>query len=194
MEIRRAGMGDAAALAALLREYLRERHPDHPGATAAELSRDVLAGRGSHRVLLAELRGEAIGFVAWDPVYDMHWAARGAQVADLYVAPGSRGHGVALALVCGLCAEARADGAVFLRGSAFDRARPRAASTSASPSPSTRGSVTAGEGRSGTWPSCTAAPCGCWLARFRRGSGTSRPEHRAERTVQCDGRRRRARA
>jgi len=124
VEIRRAGTGDAAALAALLGEYLRERHPGHPGATAAELSRDVLGGRGSHRVLLAERRGEAIGFVAWDPVYDMHWAARGAQVADLYVAPASRGHGVALALVCGLCAEARAEGAVFLRGGAFDRGSP----------------------------------------------------------------------
>ncbi|HYH82890.1 MAG TPA: hypothetical protein VEX86_24060 [Longimicrobium sp.] len=36
--------------------------------------------------------------------------------------PGSRGHGVALALVAGVCAQAQAGGAVFLRGSAFDRA------------------------------------------------------------------------
>ncbi len=44
-------------------------------------------------------------------------APTGAQVADLYVVPKSRGHGVALALLSGLCAEARLKGAVFLRGS-----------------------------------------------------------------------------
>ncbi len=111
MEIRRARIEDATALAGLLKQYLRERHPDHPGATAEDLQRDVMSDTASHRVLLAERRGEAIGFVAWDPVYDMHWAATGAQVADLYVVPMSRGHGVALALLSGLCAEARREGA-----------------------------------------------------------------------------------
>lgn len=124
MEIRLATLDDAAGLAALLADYLRERHPDHPGATADELRRDVLAGTGSQRVLLAERSGRLIGFVAWDRVYDMHWAAKGSQVADLYVAPASRGHGVALALLAGVCAEARREGATFLRGSAYDRDSP----------------------------------------------------------------------
>jgi GNAT superfamily N-acetyltransferase len=124
MDIRRAESGDAPVLAALVKEYLRERHPDHPGVSAAELRRDVLKGESSHRVLLADRRGETIGFVAWDAVYDMHWAASGAQVADLYVVPEFRGHGVALMLLCALCAEARAEGASFVRGSSFDRNSP----------------------------------------------------------------------
>ena len=82
---------------------------------------EVLAGRTSQRILLAETRGDAIGFVAWDPVYDMHWASRGAQVADLYVAPRARGLGVALELIAGVCGAVAATGGVFLRGGAYDR-------------------------------------------------------------------------
>jgi GNAT superfamily N-acetyltransferase len=121
MKIRRAVSEDAPVLARLLKQYLQERHPDHPGATATELRRDLFSGTASQRVLLAERGGEVIGFVAWDPVYDMHWAAAGAQVADIYVLREFRGQGIALALLCGLCAEAGRDGAVFLRGGGFDR-------------------------------------------------------------------------
>ncbi len=121
MRIRPARIEDASTLAALLKQYLQEKHPDHPGTTADQLRRDVLDGTSGHRVLIAERGGEAIGFVAWDPIYDMHWAARGVQVADLFVVRTSRGHGVALALLSALCAEARSEGAVFLRGNGFDR-------------------------------------------------------------------------
>ncbi|HET7460759.1 MAG TPA: GNAT family N-acetyltransferase [Longimicrobium sp.] len=121
MRIRPAAPNDADALARLIADYLRERHPGHRGTTAAELRRDVLGGDGSHRVLLAERDGRALAFVAWDPVYDLHWAAKGALIADLYVEPGSRGHGVALALVAAVCGQAAEQGAVFLRGNSYDR-------------------------------------------------------------------------
>ena len=124
LEVRRALLEDAEALAALLRAYLDERHPDHRGTTADELRRDVLGDTGTQRVLLAVRGDEPIGFVAWDPVYDMHWAAAGAAIADLYVKPGARGVGVALRLVVALAAEARAEGASFLRGASFDRDSP----------------------------------------------------------------------
>lgn len=57
-------------------------------------------------------------------MYDLHWASRGAQIADLYAVPARRGHGVALALVAAVCAEARAEGARFVRGASYDRASP----------------------------------------------------------------------
>jgi GNAT superfamily N-acetyltransferase len=120
--VRPAVPGDAEALAALLAAYLGERFPGHPGTTAGELRRDVLGDSGSHRVLLGERDGRALGFVAWDDIYDMHWAARGALVADLYVEPGSRGHGVALALLAGVCAHAAEGGARFVRGGGYDPA------------------------------------------------------------------------
>ena len=124
IETRRAVPADAEAIAALLADWLAESGLGHRGSTAEEIRRDVLSGASSQRVLLAEREGRAIGFIAWDPVYDMHWAARGVQIADLYVEPGSRGHGVALALITGVCAEGMREGALFLRGDSFDRASP----------------------------------------------------------------------
>lgn len=121
MQIRPATLDDAEALAAILAEYLAEMGLGHPGSTPEELRRDVLSGGAGQRVLLAERGGRLIGLIAWDRAYDMHWAARGAQIADLYVEPASRGHGAALALVTALCAQARRDGAVFLRGDGYDR-------------------------------------------------------------------------
>jgi GNAT superfamily N-acetyltransferase len=122
MQIRRATRDDAETLAALLADYLVETNPGHLGTLAEELRRDVLSGDAGQRVLLAERDGRAVGFAAWDRVYDMHWAAKGVQMADLYVVPDSRGHGVALAMLAALCAEGRSEGAVFLRGGSYDRA------------------------------------------------------------------------
>jgi GNAT superfamily N-acetyltransferase len=119
--IRDATPADADGLARLLTGCLRESYAGHPGTPLAVLRDEVLAGHTSQRILLAETRGDVIGFVAWDPVYDMHWASRGAQVADLYVAPRARGLGVALELITGVCGVVAAGGGVFLRGGAYDR-------------------------------------------------------------------------
>lgn len=122
MHIRRATLDDADAFAALLGDYLAEKTPDHPGCTADVLRRDVLSGDAGQQVIVGERDGRIVAFAAWDRVYDMHWAARGVQIADLYVEPASRGHGLALALLAAVCAEGRAGGAVFLRGHSDDRA------------------------------------------------------------------------
>ena len=109
-------------LAALLTAYLAEQFPGHAGTSAEQLKRDILRDASTLRVLLAEVSGHAIGFVAWHRVYDLHWGTAGAQVADLYVDPGRRGLGVALALIAAVCAEARAEGARYMTGGAYDRA------------------------------------------------------------------------
>jgi hypothetical protein len=59
--------------------------------------------------------------VAWDLVYDMHWATSGGQIADLFVIPTYRGLGVSLALVARAAADVLANGGAFLRGGAYDR-------------------------------------------------------------------------
>ena len=115
---------DAATLAMLLAAYLAEQFPGHAGTSAEQLEREVLGGASPQRVLLAELAGEPVGFIGWHRVYDMHWGKGGAQVADLYVVPPRRGFGVALALVAAVCAAARAEGARYLTGGAYDRASP----------------------------------------------------------------------
>jgi GNAT superfamily N-acetyltransferase len=125
MNVRAADAHDAESLARLLRSYLDEGYPGHAGSTADELRRDVLGPSGRQHVLLVERHGIAIGFLAWDEIYDMHWAMRGAQIADVYVAPSGRGHGAALLLIARACRDAHALGGMFLRGGAYDRASTR---------------------------------------------------------------------
>ena len=127
MHIRKATPDDADTLAALLADYLRESYPDHRGSSPEQLRRDVFGERSLHSVLFAETHDAVIGFVAWDLVYDMHWASRGAQIADLFVIAPFRGLGVGLALVASVAAEVLAEGGVFLRGSAYDRESTRRA-------------------------------------------------------------------
>ena len=121
MNVRLADARDAVVLAQLLRSYLDEGYPDHAGSTADELRRDVFGASGRQHVLLLESKGTTIGFLAWDEVYDMHWAMRGAQIADVYVVPAARGLGAALLLIARACQEARVVGGSFLRGGAYDR-------------------------------------------------------------------------
>ena len=126
MPIRPATPDDAAVLERLIRDCLRESYPGHLGTSADVLRNEVLSRRTSQRVLLAERSGQACAFVAWDPVYDLHWASRGAQVADLYVERHVRGLGIALELVAALCASVANNGRVFIRGGAYDRPSTRA--------------------------------------------------------------------
>ena len=125
MRIRRAMLQDAESLAALLAAYLVESYEGHVGSTPDQLRRDVLSDHPLQRVLVAEDAEHPIGFVAWNGVYDMHWAVGGAQIADLYVAPTHRGFGVAFSLLAQLAAEVRAEGGAFLRGGAYDRGSTR---------------------------------------------------------------------
>jgi GNAT superfamily N-acetyltransferase len=126
MPIRLALPEDAVVLESMIRDYLHESYSGHLGTPAATLRLDVLAGATTQRVLLAERLDGLTGFVAWDGVYDLHWAARGAQIADLYVVPAARGLGIALELLASLCSVLASEGGVFVRGGAYDRASTRA--------------------------------------------------------------------
>lgn len=121
LHVRVANASDAECLAQLLRDYLDEGYPGHAGTSADELRRDVLIPAGRHHVLLVVLHRAPIGFIAWDEIYDMHWAVAGAQIADVYVAPSARGLGAALLLIARTCSEAYALGGRFLRGGAYER-------------------------------------------------------------------------
>ena len=126
MPIRLAAPTDAVALERMIREYLHESYAGHLGTPAATLQHEVLVGTTTQRVLVAERPAGLTGFVAWDGVYDLHWAVRGAQVADLYVAPEARGLGVALELLAALCSVVAREGGAFIRGGAYDRPGTRA--------------------------------------------------------------------
>ena len=125
--IRRATATDATLLSGLIMACVRESYPGHLGSTPDQLRRDVLTDPPAHHVLLAEVERVPVGFIAWDRIYDMHWAASGAQISDLYVVPAQRGLGVALALVAAAAAEVHRGGGQFLRGGAYDRESTRRA-------------------------------------------------------------------
>ena len=122
MDIRSARVGDGEALVTLLSAYLAEQFPGHVGSSVAALERDVLSGASGTHLLLAEVRGQPVGFIAWHRTYDLHWGKSGAQVADLYVVPAHRGLGRALGLVAAVCAMIQRQGGTYLQGMAFDRA------------------------------------------------------------------------
>lgn len=124
MHVRLATATDAEALARLVRQYLAETFPGHPGTDADRLRHDVLENASGASVVVAEREEALIGFMSWDLVYDLHWGVSGALVGDLYVEPGSRGTGVALVLTTGLCAHSQRAGARFLRGTSYDRDSP----------------------------------------------------------------------
>lgn len=174
MHVRLATLDDADALAALAADYMAELGLGHPGSTADELRRDVLSGASGQRVVVAEREGRVAGFAAWDRVYDMHWAAGGVLIAGLYVEPGSRGHGVALAMLAAVCAEGRAEGARFLRGASYDRASAIGRFYERIAVGMDSAECHCGGRASSTSRSCTASRCGRSSARCRRASGTTR--------------------
>ena len=124
MKIRPAAGDDAPALSRLLTAYLAEQFPGHPGTSPEVLEREVLHDDSGQRVLLAVREEVPIGFIGWHRVYDLHWGKGGVQIADLYVSPDHRGHGIALALVAAVCAAGREVGARYLTGGAYDRSSP----------------------------------------------------------------------
>ncbi len=83
------------------------------GATSA-LERDVSAGR--IHVLVADETDALIGFAAWTWSYDLHHCVRGGEVLDVYVTPGRRGQGVAVALLAAIANEIWRAGGTYLKG------------------------------------------------------------------------------
>jgi ribosomal protein S18 acetylase RimI-like enzyme len=109
VSIRRAGAGDALFVAGLLCDFNREY--DDPAPPAPELA-ERIAGLLDHGDTVVLLAGEPpIGVVLmrfrpglWSPALESY-------VAELYVVPAERGHGVGRALMEQAMAVARAEGA-----------------------------------------------------------------------------------
>jgi len=124
LQIRKAESEDAATLAKLHADYIRESFPEHRGSTEEEIREDLLSGKQGIRVLMALKSGQPVGFLTWDHVYDSHWASSAGEINDLYVCPDKRGEGIAVALIAQMAADVRAEGGKFIRGRAYDRNSP----------------------------------------------------------------------
>ena len=117
--VRAAKQSDVPALARLLEAYMQETFKVSWRGSAEALRRD---GFGREFETHVAVTGDArvIGFAAWTKSYDLHHCLTGGYILDLYVAPASRGRGVAPALVCMVAAEILQRGGTYVKGQAVD--------------------------------------------------------------------------
>ncbi|MBK1661321.1 GNAT family N-acetyltransferase [Paracraurococcus ruber] len=114
-EIRPARPAEAGAVAALLNAInsLDGGAPAVP-MTAAIVVRDLLGPAPRALLLVAAAEDALQGFVTGGLVYDAERAADTVMVLDLYVVPAARRRGIGRALMAGLAAAARRQGAASL--------------------------------------------------------------------------------
>ncbi len=91
--------------------------------TAEKFRRDGFGADAAFGVLVAEEDGALVGYAVYYPGYDTDSATRGVYLADLYVREESRRRGVGRALLRGLAARAREDGAHWMFWSVLRRNR-----------------------------------------------------------------------
>lgn len=114
LHVRPAVIGDAAALAGLIRE-LNAFHGDPVEyCTAETIVRDGFGDRPAFGVFVAERDGAPVGYALYHDAYEPVYAARGVYMSDLYVTEAARRSGAGRALVAAVAAEARRRGAVFV--------------------------------------------------------------------------------
>ncbi len=108
-EVRRATADDAAVIGRLLRDFNTEYDDPTPGpAKLAERVAQLLAG-GDTAVLLAGSGPDGLAVMRFRPAL---WSeALECYLAELYVAPARRGHGLGRALMNAAIELARAEGA-----------------------------------------------------------------------------------
>ena len=118
MRIRTAVSGDAEALARIHNQGIAERVATFETRIQdpAEITRGIEAGR---LVLVAERRGDVVGWAATGPYDDAHDYYSGVAEVTLYVDPGARRSGIGAALLDALADEAERRGCYKLIGKIF---------------------------------------------------------------------------
>jgi ribosomal protein S18 acetylase RimI-like enzyme len=111
LRVRRAGLDDVAAIGRLLHDFNTEYEEPTPSPEAlAERFRELLAG--DTVVLLGGAGPDGIAVMRFRPSI---WTAElECYLAELYVVPGRRGHGLGRALMTTAMDTARAEGATYM--------------------------------------------------------------------------------
>jgi GNAT superfamily N-acetyltransferase len=118
--VRRAIPADLDALMALIDEFARGHPAEHYPRSMAVMQVAYFGPRPISHVLMAERRGEPVGFGGWHTVFDPFCVMYGGEADGLYVKPCYRGRGVAPMIIAAICAEIRREGGGFLRGTYTD--------------------------------------------------------------------------
>jgi ribosomal protein S18 acetylase RimI-like enzyme len=110
--VRRAGASDADAIGRLLHDFNAEfREPTPPPALIAERMRDLLPG-SDPAVLLADPGPSGLAVLRFRP--GIYSSAVECYLAELYVVPDRRGHGLGRALMEAALELARSEGAEYI--------------------------------------------------------------------------------
>jgi len=121
--VRRARPDDAELIARMARALSIADGGRPSRFTAESYRRDGFGEDAAFSTMVAELDGYAVGYAVYYPGYDTDSATRGIYLADLYVDESRRRQGLGRALLAGLAAEARSDGARWMFWSVLKRNR-----------------------------------------------------------------------
>jgi GNAT superfamily N-acetyltransferase len=109
--IRAAVEADVPVVLALIRELAEYEKLSHEAVATEHLLRESLFGpRPAAWVLLAEQKGEPVGFALYFETFSTFLAQRGIYLEDLYVRPHARSRGVGRQLLLRVAREAAARG------------------------------------------------------------------------------------
>lgn len=123
LSVRPATPEDAEAVVAMARSLSRMDGGRSTRFSVERFHDDGFGTDAAFRTLVAEHDAELAGYAVWYPGYDTDSATRGIYLADLYVRAEYRRRGVGRALLCGLAAHAREDGARWMFWSVLRRNR-----------------------------------------------------------------------
>lgn len=122
IEVRCPTIDEAAELAEVIADYVREHYPRHRIMDRDEVAGALFGPERMQRPLVALEGGRIVGFACWRRHYLLHWGKRGGGVDDLYVAPSARGRGIAAMLIAAASAAIRDDGGSYIQTGSYDRA------------------------------------------------------------------------
>lgn len=111
--IRAATHTDAETLADMAQRLALEEGRESR-ATAGSIMQDLLGESTFAHVFLAEIGGEAAGFIWCYPGYDLESASTGCHLGDVFVQPAFRSRGVGAALMAHLARHVQSQGGQWL--------------------------------------------------------------------------------
>ena len=113
--IRPAREDDAPALAGLMRSLAEQQQDDPIDVDVDRLKHHLFGPRPAKEVLVAQTDdGGLVGYASFLPSYEGSVTQAGLYLADLYVAPDARRHGLGRRLVAAVAGIARTRGLTYL--------------------------------------------------------------------------------